>query len=121
MMKRFLIAVVLAACAFATTEARAHAFLDHAVPAVGGTVTASPSEISAWFTEELEPAFSKIEVSDAAGARVDKGDSHIDPSDATLLHVSLKPLQPGIYRVHWHVVSVDTHRTEGNFTFTVSP
>ncbi len=121
MMKHLLIAVIEAACAFASGEANAHAFLDHAVPAVGGTVTASPPEVSAWFTEEVEPAFSKIEVADASGNRVDKGDTHVDPADATLLHVSLKPLGPGTYHVRWHVVSVDTHHTQGEFTFTVGP
>jgi hypothetical protein len=30
-------------------------------------------------------------------------------------------LLPGAYRVHWHVVSVDTHMTEGDFSFTVKP
>lgn len=121
MMKHLLIAVIVAACALATGEAGAHAFLDHADPAVGSTVAASPPEVSAWFTEEVEPAFSKIEVTDAGGNRVDKGDTHVDPSDATLLHVSLKPLAPGIYHVSWHVVSVDTHHTQGDFTFTVGP
>jgi hypothetical protein len=33
----------------------------------------------------------------------------------------VKPLMPGVYQVHWHVISVDTHRTEGNFSFTVAP
>jgi hypothetical protein len=31
------------------------------------------------------------------------------------------PLTPGTYRVSWRVVSVDTHPTEGNFTFTIKP
>ena len=34
-------------------------------------------------------------------------------------NVSVKPLPPGTYRVHWKVLSVDTHTTEGNFTFRV--
>jgi copper resistance protein C len=42
-----------------------------------------------------------------------------DTEDATLIHVSLKPLPPGSYKVHWHAVSVDTHATDGTFTFTV--
>ena len=37
------------------------------------------------------------------------------------LMVKLKPLSPGIYSVAWHVTSVDTHKTEGHFTFTVKP
>jgi methionine-rich copper-binding protein CopC len=36
-----------------------------------------------------------------------------------VLHVGLKPLPPGTYRVHWRVLSVDTHTTEGSFTFQV--
>jgi copper resistance protein C len=31
----------------------------------------------------------------------------------------VKPLAPGVYQVQWHVISVDTHRTQGNFSFTV--
>jgi methionine-rich copper-binding protein CopC len=31
------------------------------------------------------------------------------------------PLKPGVYTVHWHAVSVDTHRTQGSFQFTVRP
>jgi copper resistance protein C len=120
-MTRFLVVAILAASAFATTEAEAHAFLDHAVPAVGSSVRTAPTEISAWFTQELEPAFSTIEVTDAGGTRVDKADPHVDPSDATELHVSLKPLPAGDYRVHWRVLSVDTHRTDGTFPFTVAP
>jgi len=30
-----------------------------------------------------------------------------------------RPLSPGRYSVRWHAVSVDTHRTEGAFQFTV--
>ena len=58
--------------------AGAHAFLDHASPAVGATVPA-PREVSIWFTERVEPAFSGIEVTDAAGARVDQGGTQSGP------------------------------------------
>ena len=29
-------------------------------------------------------------------------------------------LRPGTYTVYWHVVSVDTHRTEGSLKFVVA-
>lgn len=116
-MRTFLLALVLTLVAGATG---AHAFLDHASPAVGATVPA-PREVSIWFTERVEPAFSGIEVTDAAGARVDQGGTHPDPANAMLLHVGVKPLAPGQYKVSWHVVSVDTHHTHGDFTFTVAP
>ena len=35
--------------------------------------------------------------------------------------VSAPPLAPGRYTVHWRVLSVDTHVTEGTFAFTVAP
>jgi methionine-rich copper-binding protein CopC len=31
------------------------------------------------------------------------------------MSVSLRPGGTGTYHVTWHVLSVDTHRTEGNF------
>ena len=100
--------------------ARAHAFLDHASPAVGSTVQHPPPEVSLWFSEELEPGFSTITVTDQAGRRVDGGDARIDAADKTVLHASLKPLTPGTYNVQWRVVSVDSHPTEGSFDFRVA-
>ena len=35
------------------------------------------------------------------------------------MSVALKAIKPGAYHVHWQALSVDTHKTEGNFTFTV--
>jgi methionine-rich copper-binding protein CopC len=100
----------------AGTAAEAHAFLDHAEPRVGSTVPSAPREVSLSFTQNLEPAFSSVEVSDANGARVDLGKPSIR---AGVMRVSLKPLPPGTYRVRWQVLSVDTHTTEGSFTFNV--
>jgi methionine-rich copper-binding protein CopC len=102
----------------AATAAHAHAFLDHAEPRVGSTTPTAPKEVVLSFTQNLEPAFSSIEVSDANGARVDLGKPKIS---ATTMRVGVKPLPPGTYRVRWQVLSVDTHTTEGNFSFSVGP
>jgi copper resistance protein C len=99
-----------------STAAGAHAFLDHAEPRVGSTVPAAPREVVLTFTQNLEPAFSSVEVSDAKGARVDQGKPRVN---ATTMRIGLKPLPPGTYHVRWRVLSVDTHTTEGNFTFQV--
>jgi methionine-rich copper-binding protein CopC len=101
--------------------AQAHAFLDHSVPGVGSTLTAPPTQVRIWFTEALERAFSTIKVTDAAGREVDQGKATVDAQDPMVLEIGLLPLTPGTYRVTWRVVSVDTHPTEGNFTFTVKP
>lgn len=119
----FISSALIASAAFlcGAGGALAHAFLDHANPAVGSTVHGSPAELSLWFTQELEPAFSTVEVVDQSGREVDKHDKSVDPSDRTLLKVSLPTLPPGTYRVIWHVLSVDTHTTQGDFKFTVAP
>ncbi|HEX9322240.1 MAG TPA: copper resistance protein CopC [Xanthobacteraceae bacterium] len=109
--------LVLAAT-WAGTPAYAHAFLDRAEPRVGSSVSSAPRQISLWFTQNLEPAFSGAEVRDSAGARVDQG-ARVDPANRSLMRVSLKPLRPGSYKVHWRVLSVDTHTTEGSFSFQV--
>jgi methionine-rich copper-binding protein CopC len=118
-----LLAPVMLLCgmAGAAAHAHAHAFLDHAEPAVGSTVHASPAMVRLRFTEGIEPAFSTIRVLDRQGRQVDKGDQHVGGDDATQMTVSLPPLPAGVYKVVWRVVSVDTHVTEGDFTFTVTP
>jgi methionine-rich copper-binding protein CopC len=101
-----------------STATHAHAFLDHAEPRVGSTVSAAPKEVVLFFSQNLEPAFSTIEVSDASGARVDQGKPKVS---ATTMRVGVKQMPPGTYRVRWQVLSTDTHTTEGSFTFQVGP
>lgn len=93
----------------------AHAFLDRAEPRVGNTV-AAPREVALSFTQDLEPAFCTIEVTNAAGQRVDDGKPTVA---GNMMRVPLRSLSAGTYRVKWHVLSVDTHVTEGAFTFQV--
>src|SRR3954452_15962864 len=100
-------------------EAFAHAFLDHAVPPVGATVAASPTTLQLFFSEPIEPLFSGIELATAAGRPIATGAAAIDPRHPATLVLSLPLLLPGRYRVNWHVVSVDTHRSEGSYEFSV--
>ena len=99
--------------------AGAHAFLDHADPRVGSMVNGSPPIVKIWFTEELEPAFSNIQVFDAAGHEVDLKDSKVDPANAAIMTVSLPKLPVGNYKVVWHAVALDTHHTTGSFPFMI--
>ena len=102
-------------------SAFAHAHLDHARPVVGSTVLQAPKEVVLTFTNELEPAFSSIEVRNEKGESVQAGKASVDSSNRTQLRVNLKTLPAGTYKVMWRVLSVDTHRTQGNFTFRVGP
>ena len=119
-MDRLMITFVLGVLALgASTVSQGHAFLDHASPPVGSSVPASPPVVTLWFTQDLEPAFSSVTVTNEAGQRVDLGKAQIPPGSPSELQIGLKPLPRGTYLVSWHVVSVDTHPTEGTFTFEV--
>ncbi len=120
-MRAMIRAVLAAGMSFvaAPPSAWPHAFLDHASPAVGSAMPTAPAAVTIWFTQDIEPAFSSMTVTDQAGRRADRGDAHVAPGHQDELQVGLQALLPGTYTVSWHVVSVDTHTTEGSFTFTV--
>lgn len=120
-MRLFIAAALAVALLTNVDTAQAHAHLRSATPAVGGTVQASPPEVTISYTEGVEPRFSSVEVQDAAGKRMDKQDAHVAPGDNKVFSVGLPQLAPGIYSVTWHVTAVDTHKTEGTFQFTVKP
>jgi copper resistance protein C len=116
-MRRILI--ITAACLFGHA-AWAHAFLERASPAVGSEVSGSPPALTLTYSEPVEPLFSNIEVKNASGAAVNETKT-TSGNGGRVLVTALKPLPPGVYSVSWHVTSVDTHKTEGHFTFTVKP
>ena len=102
---------------FVAEAAHAHAFLERAEPRVGSSVATSPRQLSLWFTQDLEPAFSTVQVQDSSGARVDQGGPRVGPRN--VMRIGLRRLPPGAYRVIWRALSVDTHTTEGSFSFHV--
>lgn len=111
--------LVAAALLVAPSSGWAHAFPDHSDPRVGHALDASPPAVRIWFDGAIEPVFSTIRVESADQQRVDKGDARVDPTDPTLLQVSLPPLPSGRYRVFWSVIARDGHRTEGDFPFRI--
>jgi methionine-rich copper-binding protein CopC len=108
--------------AIAATAALAHAQLQKATPAVGGTVNASPTEIRLKFSEGVEPRFSGIALATQDGVAETIGKPSVDPADNSVLVATIaQQLKPGIYKVTWRAVSVDTHKTQGSFNFTIAP
>jgi copper resistance protein C len=119
-MKRLWLLAVFCASLLPWSGAHAHAFLERASPPVGSTVDVSPPELAITFTEGVEPLFSTIDVHDPNGASVATGKPHLGADNARRLVVSLPKLSPGTYSVSWHATSIDTHKTEGNYKFTVA-
>lgn len=111
------VAVFSAALAF-TGSAFAHVFPQKQEPGAGATV-ASPTQVSITFDGPLEPSFSSLTVTDAAGKQVNTAKASVDPQRPAVISVALPPLVAGRYTVHWAAVASDGHRTHGDYTFTV--
>ena len=118
MRSKFALAVLPVLGLFAGA-AHGHAELERASPPVGGIVAHSPGEIRLWFTEKIEPRFSRARIVAPSGATIASGS--VDRQNPNQLVIRGPRLSPGTYRVMWRVISIDTHQTEGAFTFTVGP
>ena len=101
----------------AVGPAGAHALLESASPAVGGSVAEPPGEVVLRFSGAIEAGFSRIELHDAAGGLV-AGPAAVAGGPGELRLV-LPVLAPGEYQVVWHVTSIDGHMTQGRFGFRV--
>jgi len=120
-MKQILTLTGLLAAASLSQPAQAHAFLDHAVPAVGSTVVTAPSQVVMFFTQDLEPAFTGATIADANGQPIATAAAAVNPQNKAELVLNLPKLAAGHYKISWHALSVDTHRTEGSFGFDIQP
>lgn len=100
-------------------KAYAHAGYSTSSPGIDAVLQQAPSEVWVRFTEEVSTR-STLDVWNAAGARVDRGDLRRD-ADQMVLRVSLPPVGPGRYRVHFVTITDDDNgRVEGDFLFTVA-
>ena len=87
---------------------------------MGSEIAGSPPALTLTYSEAVEPSFCTVQVTGSGGVRFDDGGPSAQ-ADGRVLVVKLKSLTPGIYDVTWRITSVDTHRTEGHFSFTVKP
>jgi methionine-rich copper-binding protein CopC len=111
------LAVSATALAVSAT-AYAHARPTSYEPAPNAEVT-SPNQLTIHFSEPLEPAFSKITLSDASGKAAVANNAQVDATDTKAMHLALHPLAAGRYTVKWTAVATDGHRTHGTYAFDV--
>jgi methionine-rich copper-binding protein CopC len=116
--KKALTTVALLASFATATSVFAHAHLKSETPAADSTVTA-PKDLRLVFSEGVEAKFTTVSIT-ADGTAVAVKSIETAPGDQkTLIVTPEKPLTAGKYKVEWHAVSVDTHKSDGNYGFTV--
>ncbi|MCF4994712.1 copper homeostasis periplasmic binding protein CopC [Pseudomonas syringae] len=116
-MKKLLTAGTLLASLMVTSQAFAHAHLKSQTPAADSTVTA-PAELRLMFSEGVEASFTKVTLT-REGASIAVKALTTEDDKKTLIVIPAAPLTAGEYKVQWHAVSVDTHKSEGAYQFKV--
>ncbi|WAH52524.1 CopC domain-containing protein YobA [Pseudescherichia vulneris] len=112
--------LLLAASVAASPAVFAHAHLKHQYPAADANVTAAPQALTLNFSEGIEPKFSGVKVTGSQQQTVKIGTVKRNDNDKTQLIAPIEQaLTPGEYTVEWHVVSVDGHKTQGSYRFSV--
>ncbi|MBX3005721.1 MAG: copper resistance protein CopC/CopD [Anaerolineales bacterium] len=121
-MKRVFIAsgLALSAAAALVWGVWAHASILSSQPASGELLQAAPAEIILTFTEEIDPAFSQVQLFNSAKQLVNPGPGNVDASAPRVLRLPLEPLPQDSYTAVWRVRSnADGHVTEGAIPFGV--
>ncbi|MFS2114772.1 copper homeostasis periplasmic binding protein CopC [Herbaspirillum frisingense] len=113
---------LLASLAF-TSSAWAHAHLKSAAPADQAVVAAAaaPADLTLVFTEGLNLNFSGLKLLGPEQQEIKLGQAMLMDQGKSLMVPVPSHLGAGKYTVQWHVLSVDGHKTEGSYHFTVAP
>lgn len=124
-MKRLLIAVLVTAGLMSAGAAYGHPELVQTTPTANATV-AAPAKIELRFSEPLAGEFSGADLLmlDMPGMKMDKpskegATASLSSDGMTLVITPSRALASGTYRVDYHVVSTDTHRVTGSYSFKV--
>jgi len=99
--------------------ASAHSFPESQTPSAGQKLASAPAEVTINFDAPIEKLFAKLEVTGADGRDEAAGAPRIS-DDGRHMSVKVASLKPGDYTVKWAVVGIDTHHTEGSYTFSIS-
>jgi len=118
LIKNTLTTAALLGSLFCASTVFAHAHLKSQTPAADSTVSA-PAELSLTFSEGVEADFSKVTISKDGADILVKSLVTQGDEKTTLVVTPAVPLTAGSYKVEWHVVSVDTHKSEGAYGFKV--
>ncbi len=118
LIKKTLTAVALLASLLGASAAFAHAHLKSSEPAADSSV-AAPKDLRLTFSEGVEATFTKVSLSKDGTEVAIKGLETPDADKKTLVVTPAAPLSAGTYKVQWHAVSVDTHKSEGIYSFKV--
>src|SRR5579864_4245684 len=103
--------------------ASAHAHLVQADPAPNSVIAQAPAVASFLFDEPLNPALTRVQITNAAGRSVTASKGYLAPGhNGEFWQLPLPRLAAGTYSVFWtSESSLDGHIMSSFYTFDVSP
>ncbi len=107
-----------------TSQASGHALPVRSDPAPNASLSQSPSQVTIWFSETLNPGSppgtsSHLRVLDSNGNQLDNKNTQFS-TDGYSMSVGIPSLPKGVYAVAWQSVSAtDGHLASGSFPFGV--
>lgn len=99
--------------------ASAHAILLTSEPAPSAVLDQSPTEITLFFSEEVDTVFGKIRILDSSGTEIQTIEPVRDKANNTIIRTPISTLGEGTYLVIWRLASSDSHPVQGSFSFQI--
>jgi methionine-rich copper-binding protein CopC len=97
----------------------AHAELRESEPPDGGTLAATPAQLTLKFSQNLVPSQSWVAIRDAQGGDVQLAVT-VDPNDRKVMRATTPQLMPGVYTIRWQSLSADDDDfAQGSYKLTV--
>ena len=120
-LRRALLPAVIASLVVASLAWAMHTTLTKALPAIDGTVTTAPTELTLWFNERPDVALSNIRLQAADSTMITLSSTAVGPDTLSLKASVRGTLAPGKYTVLYRTAGNDGHVMRGRYQFTLQP
>src|SRR5215207_5057631 len=101
MLKRLSLIFALITTLCLTGTVYAHASLLRSAPSAGETIDTAPPEMVLEFTEDLDPAYTRVQLLDSNNQVINAGPGQLDSASPRIWNIALGDLPQGSYIVTW--------------------
>ena len=119
--RRALLPALLATVTLASLAWALHTTLVKATPAIDGTITTAPTELTLWFNERPDVSLSNIVLQGPDSIKIETGSTKAHADTLALTALVRGTMKPGKYTVLYRTAGSDGHVTRGKYQFTLQP
>ena len=119
--RRAVVPALIATVTAASLAWALHTTLVKATPAINGTVTAAPTELTLWFNERPDVSLSNIILQGPDSVKIETGSTRASTDTLALTAAVRGAMKPGLYTVLYRTAGSDGHVMRGKYQFTLQP